>query len=261
MADVVIRFSSDRELLVRSLTESKEEAEELLEYLKKDVGEQLRQDQQNVLNLRADQIRAEKTSDQMATMLEMRKENVDQQAIRMENLKQTFDTLQKDRLMLEEDIKKQGIEFEEAQRMRQQLDERASETIRVLSQELPAKLQAAEGRMAQLKRDYHALDLNLRNAAGLVSALSGGVSLLYAITGETMASWQAAAISMATSTLSQILLIQSLGAVSGNWALVFATGALASSAASSINTIRSLGDQQQARYDADRRRMSQRLIK
>lgn len=100
------------------------------------------------------------------------------------------------------------------------------------------EIQALEARSKVIKEEVKQGESKLAAISIGVSSVLGFLSLASALTGDIADVAFSTALSVASSTISLAIVYGTLGAASGNLALVAAGGAAASSAASIINTLK-----------------------
>lgn len=235
MPDVIIRFSADKTLLARSLAQTEDEFNFLV-------------------------TKFERASDEQQAEL-----YVLEQALNRDGA-----TLEEHELARRQ-LLAQGEEYEHLQRDQEAEEQRAfarlnalrrqQRQVQVEADQAEEQVVQTETRVRQLVAETQTLQRNLRDAATVVAGISGFANFFWALQGSMLESTTSTMLALATNTLTQAILLQSIAGASGNVALFAIAGALAGNAATYLQSIRVLGEQQQNRYDIARRRAQQRLIK
>lgn len=114
--------------------------------------------------------------------------------------------------------------------------------------------------VAEIEAKTVELSTRLRQVTQAASALAGFIALQQAITGDIGSLEFQAAFAIGLNTLNQIILLQAVASVSGNFPLVLALGSIAGSVASTINQLRTLNLRRQQQLDALSRRQQSRKI-
>lgn len=115
-----------------------------------------------------------------------------------------------------------------------------------------------KSKVKAVKQEVSVAKDTLRAVSAGVSAALGFLALATAITGDVQDIAFSSALTVASSTISLAVAYGTLGAASGNLALIAAAGAAASSAASIINTLKAYQTREQFRINSLSRRATNR---
>jgi hypothetical protein len=132
-------------------------------------------------------------------------------------------------------------------RWQNQLDAKQG-LLTLKNMQLETMLEGQERRVSTLKQELH-------HIGAIVSATSGFLSLLFAISGSQQDQAISTTMSIVSSALQIAIVYGTLAAATGNWAMLAAAGSAASSAASIINTVRSVGERQRNAQEVEQRRL------
>ena len=256
MSEIIVHFKGNKEFLEQSLNDAEIKITDKQEQINSFVSTA-----QNQLLFNQ-------------TQLLTNTQNLDQELAETSiTLTQTLQQLSitKDEILRQIELGAEHVDFS-GQLLREQIDraneleEKATNTSQKISkleqrmEMLNELIEEAKLQAQQTEKKTFDIKTAISTATQTLSALGGFIALFQATTEEQIDIGFQAAMSLALNSLNQIILLMAVSQTTGNIPLFFALGSLASSAASTINTIRSLNRQAQARIDAEKRRQQNRKI-
>jgi len=254
MADIRISFSGDQGPVDNSIDNLNKSAQEILDELQEKGTDRIESLQLDSLNLVRDlqqfeQLQLQFTLSQEAEQRFIEQEN-NQSNIRITELRREIVDIEQ-RLT-------NGTNIQQQTRTRYETFLRdvavQEELIAFRNRSLESRIQSNEQQLEQQEKRTFGLSQKLSAVSAGISAAAGFLSLYQALVDDTEASLITTAISLTGSLVAIALTYGTLAAASGNIALLAAAGATASSAASIINTLRSIGRRNQSQINMQRRR-------
>ena len=256
MSEIKIRFTADKQLLEDAIKNGNLQI--------KEQGDQLR------TNVSAIQSSLFVTQSQILTKTKTVEQEIEETRIRLgetvQQLKASNAEVQKQLQLTQYNVDFSGEKLrkslDDAKRLRAESEANSKkisqleERIKILNEmvaEANAQADIAEKKSVDIKT-------RLSQATQTMSAIAGFIALYGALTEEQLDIGFQAVLSIALNSLNQIILLMAVAQTTGNLPLFLALGSLASGTASTINTIKSLHQQANARLEAQRRRSQNRKI-